>query len=455
MTPILDIPLEIFGQNDVLSIMTPFVFIYPCADPDVSKLTDTIQAGLSKLTTAFPWIAGKIINTGRTESSSGIFKITSHESIPNFTVKDWRNDNNAPTMARLVKMGVPCSMVKEEFFAPITVLPSATGSEDRSPLLQLQLSIITGGVVLSVMANHQAMDGTAQDQLCFLLDKACNGIPFTEEEIRIGNLERENIVDIYGDEWVPPLRSMYKANPSTAKKDGQEDKPPDDMVEHHWVDILFSPSSLSTLKSTISRDLQSGFISTDDALTALIWQSLAKARLGRYPPSTKTTLGRSVNPRRYLGIPATYPGYISNNAYSTHTLQDLADSSLSSIAVELRSKVDPENPGIRNSAKEFATLLHRATNKNEVNINATLDLDVDVIFSSWANMRGYNFDFGLGVGKPTYFRRMDHLGVPSLGFLLPKRPDGENVLSICLRSDDIAKLRSDPVFTTYGRFLNT
>jgi hypothetical protein len=452
MDPVLDIPLEIFGQNDVLSIMTPFVYIFSCDEPDIAKFTDIIQSGLIKLTNAFPWIAGKITNTVRTETSSGVFSITSHTSIPNFVVKDWRNDSNAPTMAELAESEAPCSMLKEEFFAPITVLPS--GDEDRSPVLQLQLSIITGGVVLSVMANHQAMDGTAQDQICYLLDKACNGISFTEEEIRIGNLEREGIVDIFNDDWQPPLKSMYRANPSTARETTPKKTTPDDKVEHHWISVLFSPSSLSKLKTTISHDLQSGFISTDDALTALIWQSIAKARLARYPPSTTSTIGRSVNPRKYLGIPATYPGYISNNAYSTYTLHDLANSSLSSIAAELRSKVH-NIPGIRDTTKEFATLLHRATNKNEVNINATLDLDVDVIFSSWANMRGYEFDFGLGLGKPTYFRRMDHLGVPSLGFLLPKRPDGENVLSICLRDDDIAILRSDPVFTTYGRFLDT
>lgn len=448
----LDIPLEIFGQNDVLSIMTPFVYIFPSNEPDISKFTDTLHSGLVQLTAAFPWIAGKIISTGRTETSSGVFKITSLNPTPNLVVKDWRNDSTAPTMATLVDSEVPCRMVKEKFFAPITVLRS--GDEDRSPLLQLQLSIITGGVVLSVMANHQAMDGTAQDQICYLLDKACNNILYTEEEIRIGNLERETIVDIFDDDWQPSPKSMYRRSPSSGEKTEQEDKSQDNKVDHHWIDILFSPSSLATLKSAISRHLESGFISTDDALTALIWQSLAKARLARYPPSTTTTIGRSVNPRKYLGIPATYPGYISNNAYSTYTLKDLAGASVSSIAVELRSKVSAVT-GIRDTTKEFATLLHRAVDKNTVNINATLDLDVDVIFSSWANMRGYQFDFGLGLGKPTYFRRMDHLGVPSLGFLLPKRPDGENILSICLRTDDLAILRSDPIFTTYGRFLDT
>ena len=452
----LDIPLEIFGQNDVLSIMTPFVYIFPCEDPDISKFTDTVHAGIKRWTESFPWLAGKIINTGRTETSSGVFKIVSHESTPNFVVRDWRQDNRVPTMAQLAEFEVPSAMLKEEFFTPITVLPSGDG--DRSPISQIQLSIITGAVVLSIMANHQALDGTAQDQVCFLLDKACNNIPFTDEESRIGNLRRDTIVDIFDDDWQPPLNTWYRATTSndteTKTKNEKSDKPPIKKVELRWTDILFKPTSLSTLKSTISRDLQSGFVSTDDALTALIWQSLAKARLARYPPSTETNIGRAVNPRRYLGIPATYPGYISNNAYSTYTLQDLANTPLSSIAIELRSKVDPEKSGLGNLTKEFATILHRATNKNDINMNGTLDLDRDIMFSSWANMRGYSFDFGLGLGKPTYFRRMDQSIVPSLGFLLPKRPDGEVVLSMCFRTDDLAMLRSDPVFTTYGRILN-
>ena len=92
MEPPLDIPLEIFGQNDVLSIMTPFVYIFPCEDPDISKLTDTIQAGVKRWTEAFPWLAGKIINTGRTETSSGVFKIVSPVFYHKFRCRLMRSD---------------------------------------------------------------------------------------------------------------------------------------------------------------------------------------------------------------------------------------------------------------------------------------------------------------------------------------------------------------------------
>jgi hypothetical protein len=445
----LDIPLELFGQNDLLSIMTPFVYIFPSLEPDIAHLTEVIEAGLTRFTEYFPWVAGRITNTGRTNESSGVFKITRHKSRPDLTVKDWRQDVRVPTMDQLVTAEVPCSMLKEEFFAPVHVnITPGSETEDRSPVLQLQLSFIVGGAVLTIMGNHQALDGTAQDQLAFLLDKSCNDIPYTKEEVRIGNLPRERIVEPFNSDWQPPAReSCIQTSKPTQ---GQ----PSSLPEYRWTHVLFSSSALSTLKSEVSHDLGSGFVSTDDALTALLWRSLARARSERLPSSTLTTIGRAVNPRRYLDIPATYPGYINNNAYSTDSIGSLSRRSLSSIALDLRAKVDPETSQLGESTKGIATMLYRAEDKNTVMMHGTLDPTCDLMLSSWASMRGYDFDFGLRLGKPTYFRRMDHQRIPSLAFFLPKRPNGEIGLSMCLRTDDIACLRLDQTFTKYGRFIS-
>lgn len=447
-TESLDIPLEIFGQNDVLSIMTPFVYIFPSPDPDITRLTEIIRAGLQSLTLSFPWVAGKITNTGRTEESSGVFKITRHNLIPELTVKDWRLDTRVPTMEQLAESNVPCSRLKEEFFAPVHVNTTpGFEAEDRAPVLQVQLSIILGGVVLTIMGNHQALDGTAQDQVAHLLDKACKNAPYTQEEIRIGNLCRETIVEPFPDDWQPAsVDSVYQG-----QQISQGETP--ESIEHRWTHILFSPTAVRELKSNISRDLKTGFVSTDDALTALVWQSLARARSHRLSPSTQTSIGRAVNPRRYLNIPPTYPGYINNNAYSTDALNQLTERTLSSIALDLRAKVDPKSSNIGGHTRAIATMLYRAKDRNTVKMHGSLNSDCDLMLSSWANMRGYDFDFGLGLGKPTYFRRTDHQLIPSLAFFLPKRSDGEIILSACLRTDDIARLRLDPQLAKHGRFL--
>jgi hypothetical protein len=450
----LDLPLEIFGQNDTLSIMTPFIYIYSAPHlEDISPLVRTLESGLERLTATIPWIAGRITNSTRTKSCSGVFKITPYVPVPRLVVKDWRADRGVPTIQDLIEAEAPCSMLKEEFFAPITVLPRDGEEGDRSPLLHIQISIINGGIVLALMANHQAIDGTAQDQIAYLLDKTCHGIPFTDEEVRIGNLRRETIVEPFPDDWVPPSESIFSPQPKPEMVEDAETKKAD-TAEFRWIEVVFPVSALLALKIQVTKDLSSGFVSTDDILTALIWQSLARTRLARLPPTTKSTIGRAVNPRKYLGIPATYPGYITNNAYSSDTLFNLAHRSLSDIATELRAAVSPETSGLGESTREFATMLYRAENKNELPMNGALDLDRDLMLSSWAGFRGYQFDFGLGLGKPVFFRRTDQAVVPSLAFFLPKRDDGEWVLSICLRVDDLEHLRRDPVFNKYGRFIS-
>lgn len=75
------------------------------------------------------------------------------------------------------------------------------------------------------------------------------------------------------------------------------------------------------------------------------------------------------------------------------------------------------------------------------------------MLSSWAGMRCYEFEFGLSLGPPVAFRRTRMAPVPSLMFLLPRRPDGEIVLALGARDDDLQRLGKDPVFGKYARFI--
>ncbi|KAJ9105536.1 hypothetical protein QFC21_001907, partial [Naganishia friedmannii] len=309
-------------------------------------------------------------------------------------------------------------------------------------------------LLLNFVGNHQALDGTGQEQVAYSLNKACQGIPFTEDEIRIGNLTRSTIVSLLDDSWQPSPDSQYlkvqRAVSATPDSLAMETKP---TTKPRWVDVVFSGAALSKLKAKAYQEISSGFVSTDDALTALIWQSVSRARLARLPASKESTMGRAINPRRYLGIPATYPGYISNMAYTTATLDQLATRNLGAIAADLRAAVDPETSGLERTTREFATLLYRAQDKDSVSANDSLNLGSDVMLSSWANMRCYDFDFGMQLGAPVAFRRTLMDPVPSLMFLLPKRKDGEIVVTMCALEEDLKRLKQDKKITHYGQFL--
>ncbi|KAJ9091163.1 hypothetical protein QFC21_007308 [Naganishia friedmannii] len=145
--PVLDETLEIFGQQSSTALATPFLFCYPLPDDaDISPIVNTLESGLRNLTKAFPWVAGKVVNEGKTDAISGVFKIKQgNADIPRVVVKDYRNADDAPTFQALQEANFPEFMIPESLFSPINVLPT-NPDQDRSPVLVLQVNRIQGGL---------------------------------------------------------------------------------------------------------------------------------------------------------------------------------------------------------------------------------------------------------------------------------------------------------------------
>lgn len=75
------------------------------------------------------------------------------------------------------------------------------------------------------------------------------------------------------------------------------------------------------------------------------------------------------------------------------------------------------------------------------------------MLSSWARENFYELDFDLGLGKPESVRRPKFFPVESLIYILPKRLDGELVVAVCLRDEDMERLRVDEEFAKYGKYI--
>jgi hypothetical protein len=457
--PYPDKTLELFGQQGSAGVSTPFVFCFshygPLQHTPTSSMVAKLQEGVERLARAFPWTAGRVVKVESSdETSAGIYKIRHTDEPPRVIFKD-SSLRESLNMKEFVEDGCPCTALPEKVFSPYDVLPGkADQVEARSAVMTLQVNEIRGGLLVNLVGHHQVLDGRGQERVAYLLDKACRGEPFTEEEIRIGNMEREDVVVPLPDEWQPRPDSQYlmKYVPVPTLSNVKWETSPSastDPTEPCWTDFTFSAKALIQLKAQANRQLESGYVSTDDVMTTLIWQALARARSGRYPLETTSTIGRAVDPRRYLGIPTTYPGYISNMAYSTRSLGSLIDSPLGSIAQDLRAAVDPSTSNLGQTTRELATLIHRAQDKDSVSVITGLNPEVDLMLSSWANMRCGQFDFDLGLGPPVGVRRTLIPPVLGLMYFLPKGPAGEIVLHICARKGDLSKMQADPVFAEY------
>jgi trichothecene 3-O-acetyltransferase len=139
--------------------------------------------------------------------------------------------------------------------------------------------------------------------------------------------------------------------------------------------------------------------------------------------------------------------------YHTYPLQKLIEEPLSGVASQLRSALDPKTSILGYHTRALATFFNRTPDISIISVTATLDLSADIMSSSWARLDCYELDFHLGLGKPESVRRPRFDPVESLIYLMPRTPDGEIAVAICLRDEGMDRLRADEEFTKYASYI--
>jgi trichothecene 3-O-acetyltransferase len=459
----LDGYLDILGQQPaLLKLYTQICFCFSVADASShSAIIKILTNGLERLSASFPWLAGKVVNEGSGKGNTGIFSFKPLEKIPRLVVKDLRHDPSIPTMDAFKRANFPFSMLDESIIAPRKTLPDSSdeSASDAAPVFLLQANLISGGFLLTFVGQHNTMDMIGQGQIIHLFSKACHNEQFTSEELSSGNLARRNLIPLLDDSYKQGSELAHQivkpppSHPISSGTNGNSAPPPPPKCA--WAYFTFHPTSLTAVKSLATKTitLPSGYISTDDALSAFIWQSIVRARLPRLNPTAESTFARAVDVRRYLDVSQTYPGVMQNMTYHTYTLQKLVEEPLGSVASQLRSALDPRTSNLGYHTRALATFLNRTPDKNIVSVTATLDLSAGIMLSSWAKLDCYELDFNLGLGRPETVRRPQFEPVESLIYLMPRTLDGEIAVAICLRVEDMERLRADEEFAKYGRYI--
>ncbi|KAL2783449.1 transferase family-domain-containing protein [Aspergillus keveii] len=410
---------------------------------------NTLQKGLDNLTKSFPWVAGQVVYENPTKTHTGRMKITQLGRTPSLIVKDLRQDPSTPSMEELRQAEFPFEFLDERTIAPIlSYSGTMTGPK---PVLIIQANFISGGLLLTIAGQHQAMDYPGMGHLLHLLSKACHGEAFTPEEITTANQPRYNLIPFLEDSYQPGpelyRRIIPPADPTLAHSSFA--------TPSSWVNIIFNSDSLKTLKRLAQQNISThlGFISTDDALTAFVWKAIVRARLARLDPSEEATVSRAVNIRHLFGIPEAHLGMVTMCVYDTATLRTLAEEPLGTTASRLRSELDHKKTGLAYITRAAVTTLHRSTDKSILNYMGTIRTHIDLMFSSFSNVKAYGLDFGLGLGMCEAVRLPLPPADPGIVYALPKRADGQIVLAMCLEDVDIEALKRDTEYVRYGRFI--
>jgi hypothetical protein len=436
-------------------LSTNIAWCFACpATANIPAIVSKLQHALEDLASAFPWIAGQVINEGSdpANNNTGVFKIIGKDFPSQIVAKDHRHTPSVPDIHKLRHAGFATKLLDEAFFAPrpnFSLEPRVL----RHVLL-VQVNIISGGLILVFSGNHSATDMPGLTQIVRWFDKACHNEPFAPEELEVGNMPRRHLIPLLDSAYQPgdeislqmtPVPSVPKAR----NKSGT-------LVEKsliRWETFSFSKTAIAELKAKATATRTSNYVSTDDAFSAFLWQALARARLQRLGADKTSTVARAFNARRVLKIPSNYPGLVQNTIYSKLSLGKLAELPLGAVASILRDAVASESPSVEFYTRAVATVLSRSADKGCLKVAAWMDRSSDILLSSFTAVEAYEQDFGLGLGRAEAVRLTDLINHEGLMYFLPAEPSGDTTIAMCLRDEDLVRLRADELFAQHGNYL--
>lgn len=453
-----DFSLDILGQQSRINrLYTQITFCFSLVEDDDSylqpKIINTLENGFRRLSESFPWIAGRITN------DKGTFKIKPSSGSPHIGIKDYTRDPSVPDWSALQQSNFPFSMLDGSLLAPCKTLESS--SEGLLVFLVQANFIRGGGLLLTLNGQHGAMDMAGFAQVMYLFSKACRDDGFTEDELSIGNMDRRNLIPLLDDE-ANDISNNHNGPLAGDEKPRkmQLTEPKASSTNCKWAYFNFSNTSLAILKSQATTTLPTGtseFTSTDDALSAFIWRSISRIRLQRFTPlnqstsNPETTLSRNVDVRRHLGIPASYPGLVTDTTVHTFPLEEVANQSLGFLSNELRSALDPA--ALSRHTREIATRMSREKKSEITKSAAKAYPEFEIRLSSWAKEKCYSLDFGFGLPVAVRRPRFTEGSRDGLVYFLPKSLGGDIVVGICLTCEGMERLRNDEDFVKVGTFL--
>ena len=436
-----DFHLDILAQHSrVNRLYTQITFCFELAhEASYADILESLTSGAERLSASFPWIAGTVVHEADT------FKIQGASGTIPLVVKDFRD--TSPGWDSFREADFPFSMLDENIIAPRRTLAA---SDEALPVFLIQPNFISGGLLLTFSGQHGSMDMAGQCQVISLVAKACRNESFSVSELSVGNMDRRDIVPLLSSAELEAVRQQAVLEDDKEKHwYAQAKSSPPSLT---WAYFTFSSASLSSLKSYATKTVPPGrFASTDDVLSALVWQSITRARVSSLgsSPQLKTILSRNVDMRYYLSMPSTYPGFLTGSTENTFTADILIHESLGTVAAQLRSALDGK--ALVRKIRVQATHIHSRNNTPGFAASSTPEFDVRL--SSWAKEQCYDFDFGFG--KPAAVRRPRFVDGAREGLVcfLPKTLEGEIVVGVCLRDEVLERLKEDQDLGRYATYI--
>ena len=421
----------------------------------------TLDKAALKVLKAYPSLAGQVIKSGVSNTSSGKYEIVPYPPHQNKSPV-LRKDCTAlcPSYAQIATAEAPFAMLDGDVLCPMKGIGFQYEPGSELPVFVVQANFVEGGLLLCIASMHNALDMNGQGTVLKMFAAAGRGEELGPDLVVAEQCDADTIVPLLREGEAPANHdSMRKPSTLKAQAQAQEQEIDEAQVAKTvrpaiWTYWRFSARQLEDLK----KDASNGriWVSTNDAITAFLAQRLTVSRVaeGRVGKNEAVQLQRAVNARSVLNPPIDegYLGHLVALADKKwKAAQEIADASLTDVAVDVRESLQAVDD---HSIRSLATLINSTEDKTTIFYGADNKAGRDFLCSSWAQLHWLNnCDFGKGLGCPEFVRRANMAPVPDLTYIMPKNKKGDMYVATCLFHEDFVGLANDDGWRARARLV--
>lgn len=408
-----------------------FYLFYPTCG-DTADIAAKFTAFFKEVVSASPFLAGRV---DVSKHGSGILQVCyTKNDVETFQpqIRQLSPHDFPHTYKELCDTGVPPSVLPAELLAP---LPNYPDESKPAPVFAAQGNFIQGGLIVTIFVHHGVTDGAGVGLLLGGGQRPC---ACPQDLALIAKAESRRRACLFTGLPLGLLPTHHHPEYAITNRCELEACDRDMAARSGYPNMIgrvftFSSEQLSELKSSVAAHIANDdrdtvpYISTNDALSALLWHAITRARLSSFSPtmiSSQLTLPVNVRNKLSSPIPPTYFGAANVLVPVLLPVEVLASSTsdpevIVSTAKAIRRAMMRIDDGY---LQEVITLANAQEDVRNVRMAGNFRFGSDLAITTQANLGIEEATLGMGLGKPEWIRKVG--GRSQSLFTFPKKCHG-------------------------------
>ncbi|KAH8819332.1 transferase family-domain-containing protein [Xylogone sp. PMI_703] len=433
---------------------------------DRETIVKNITTGLEIAVSQYPVLAGTL----EMDATTGqMWVAKKRNSTVSLHVKYMLDKDEFLSYEELERRDFPASLIVGNKLLPESVTakqlhsPLGDNNDGGIAIAKFQINFIPGGLIIGVAVHHALSDGPGCDGLLTAWAQnsaaAANGTPFVLDQKQFSI--HGSPLDV-GKPSAEQMTQLQQAIPVVKDAGGPMPPPPENftmpsLVQQMWHFPKTKAGMLKAQASSIEKD--GSWISTYDAIIALLWSSITRAKLDLLKPNldAKALLVHAVDTRKIWDppLPQRFLGVGSAPARCEPLLikDIIAPENLPKLAASVRASIKDMTPQYLTSLLQWVAG-HDDQRWLEISVNSFLGIDLGA--SSWQGMTAYEkHDFGFGLPKALRWPSPPFDGFvfayPSRAAMKDATADEGIEVCVCLEESCHQRLIKDEVLLAYAQ----